>query len=247
MTIDFTPAATAAPRVKQIWSHGRTEASLIVRNGEQAILSLVIPIGLLVLGRFFIDTLGSFEVTVTSVFALAIWSTCFTSLAIATGFERRYNVLERLAATPLGTSGIGLGKAVGVALITVGQLAILGVVALGLGWRPAFDLLHLTVALIATVLAMGCFSGLALALAGTARPEVTLAVANLIYLVGLVAGGVMLPVASYPGWAQPVVSVLPTAALGEALRYGSPLSLLVLLIWCPLALWLARRVFRWTS
>ena len=48
-----------------------------------------------------------------SVLALAVWSSAFTSVAIATGFERRYGVLERLAATPLGRSGLLAGKALG--------------------------------------------------------------------------------------------------------------------------------------
>ena len=62
----------------------------------------------------------------------------FTSVAIATGFERRYGVLERLAATPLGRSGLLAGKAGAVLLILAGQLAVLAAVALALGWRPAF-------------------------------------------------------------------------------------------------------------
>lgn len=247
-TLNFTPSATAAPRSQQVWAHATTEASLILRNGEQALLALVIPMGILVAGRFFGARFGlDFISLVPSVLALAIWSSCFTSLAITTGFERRYNVLERLAATPLGKSGILLGKATAIALITAFQVVVLVIVALLLGWRPEFDVLAIVVAVLACILSAGAFAGMALSLAGTARPELTLAVANLVYLVGVVGGGLLLPVASHPVWAQPIVALLPTGALGEALRSGAPLSLIVLAVWCTGTLVLARKVFRWTS
>lgn len=246
--LDFTPHAQPAPPSVRVWSHARTEAGLILRNGEQALLALVIPTGILVAGRYLGDRIGQgFTATAPSVLALAIWSTCFTTLAIATGFERRYDVLERLAATPLGRSGILMGKACGIALITAGQVAVLALVAVALGWRPTPSPLHVLVGILATVLAMAAFAGLALALAGTARPEITLAVANLVYLLGMVGGGIMLPLSTYPGWAQPVIAVLPTAALGEALRSAAWWAPLSLLAWAAAALLLARKVFRWTS
>ncbi|MDO5735556.1 MAG: ABC transporter permease [Propionibacteriaceae bacterium] len=246
--LNFTPSSGAAPRAAQVWAHATTEAGLILRNGEQALLALVIPIGILVGGRFLGSRLGlDFPTLAPSVLALAIWSTCFTSLAIATGFERRYNVLERLAATPLGRPGILLGKATAIALVTALQVVVLIMVSLSLGWRPAFDAVALGVAVLACLLAAGAFAGLALSIAGTARPEVTLAVANLIYLLALVGGGILLPVAAHPAWARPLVSLLPTAALGEALRSGTAMSLVVLAVWCAGTLVIARKVFRWTS
>ncbi|RMB59725.1 ABC transporter permease [Tessaracoccus antarcticus] len=246
--LDFTPAAGAAPRSRQVWAHATTEASLILRNGEQALLALVIPIGILVAGRFLGSRFGlDFPTLAPSVLALAIWSSCFTSLAISTGFERRYNVLERLAATPLGKSGILLGKATAIALVTGVQLVVLLGVALVLGWRPGLDPVALVIAVVACLLAAGAFAGLALCLAGTARPEITLAVANLVYLIGLVGGGILLPVASHPAWARPIISLLPTAALGEALRNGTAMTLVVLAVWCAGTLVVARKVFRWTS
>ena len=93
---------------------------------------------------------------------------------------------------------------------------------------------------------MGAFAALALSLAGSARPEVTLAVANLVYLVGM-AAGLLLPAARYPGWIGSVVSALPTGALGEAMRSGTALSVLVLMGWFAAGLLLARKVFSWTS
>ena len=252
MSIDFTPDARPAPLGQRVWAHATTEAMLILRNGEQALLAVVIPVAILVGARFFGDRLGlGLDESAPSVLALAMWSSCLTTLAIATGFERRYNVLERMAATPLGRPGILLGKGLGIALITLGQVVVLTAVALALGWRPSPTLGSLIVALIVSLLAMGAFAGLGLAVAGSLRPEATLAVANLLYLVGMPLG-VLLPVSRFPEWAQPVVAALPTGALGEALRaaalgeaLGWPLA--VAALWCAATLALAWKVFTWTS
>lgn len=243
--IDFTPAPSAAPRNSQIWHHGLLEAKLIARNPEQLLLALVIPIGLLLGGRFFGDRLAiDFQTYVWSILALAIWSTCFTTLAITTAFERRYGVLERLNATSLGRSGLLAGKALAMALITLAQLLILFVVALIVGWRP--DTVSAT-GLIAVPLAMGAFAALALAMAGVLRAEATLGLANLIYLVGLGAG-ILVQLAAYPGALQPVMRWLPTMALGESLRGdGGWFEIFVLICWLLGAGALARKVFRWTS
>ncbi len=250
--LDFRPAAAAATPARRIISHGLIEAKLLVRNGEQLLLALVIPVALLLLGHFVGGRFGDLAVLAPSVLALAVWSSSFTSVAIATGFDRRYGVLERLAATPLGKTGLLAGKAVAVALVTIGQLVILAVVGLILGWRPAFGVLPTVIAVASVVLAISCFAGLALALAGTLRAEATLAVANLIYLIFLVGGGIMVPVATYPQLLQPAIQLLPTAALGEALRHASIatlswLPLVVLMVWAAAAVLLARKVFRWTS
>ena len=252
MTMDFSPSAVAAPFGRRVWAHATTEASLILRNGEQALLAVVIPVAILVGGRLFGDRLGlTLQDTAPSVLALAMWSSCLTTLAIATGFERRYNVLERMAATPLGKPGILVGKGLGISLITAGQVTVLAAIAVALGWRPSFTPLSLLVAAIVTVLAMGAFAGLALAIAGSLRPEATLAVANLLYLVGMPLG-ILLPVSRLPGWAQPVVAALPTGALGETLRaaaQGQALGwpVLVAALWCAATLALAWKVFKWTS
>ncbi|NLT29639.1 MAG: ABC transporter permease [Propionibacterium sp.] len=253
-TLDFSPAPGPAPAARRIWAHGRTEAMLLARNGEQLLLALVIPIGLLVLGRFVGDRFGLSDpnLVAPSVFSVAIWSSAFSSLAIATGFERRYGVLERLSSTPLGRTGLIAGKAVSLLLVTAGQLLVLLIVALVLGWRPVLSLPALLVSLVAAVLAVMAFAGWALVLAGRLRAEVTLALGNLIYLIFLIGGAVFLPVAAYPQVVQPVVSALPTAALGEVLRHAAlgevllwPLG--VLSGWAALGLLVSRKVFRWSS
>ena len=248
--IDLSPAPGAAPATRRVLRHALTEAGLLVRNGEQLLLALVIPVGILVLGPLLGDRLGGPDVLVPSVLALAVWSSAFTSVAIATGFERRYGVLERLAATPLGRSGLLAGKAGAVLLVLLGQLLVLVTVGLALGWRPAFTVVSALYAVALVVLAAAAFVSLALLLAGRLRAEVTLAVANLVYVVLLVGGALVVPLDRYPAGLQPVLALLPTAALGEGLRAATtgrvlPASLIVLLIWLLAAAALTRRWFRW--
>lgn len=252
-TLDLSPAPGAAPAGRRIRSHALTEARLLVRNGEQLLLALVIPIAFLVGGRWFGDRLGlDFDTLAPSVLALAIWSTCFTSLAISVGFERRYGVLERLSPTPLGRGGLLLGKALSLLLVTGGQLAVLASVALAMGWRPLGGLVPTLVMVATAVLGAISFAALGLLLGGTLRAEATLGLANLIYLVLLMGGAIMLPVSGYPEAVRPVIALLPTAAVGESLRAWSAAqvswqSLVVGLIWSVLGALAARKAFRWTS
>ena len=253
MSLDFTPAAGAARPWPRVRAHALTEARMISRNHEQQILALVIPLGLLVAARLFGERLGTrLDAVAPGVLALAIWSTAFTSVAISTGFERRYGVLERLAATPLGRTGLLAGKALATIMVAGVQVAILATVALALGWRPEPGLAGSVALLVGVLLALIAFTSFALVLAGTLAPEVVLGLANLIYLIGAGAGGLLVPLASYPSALRPFVSALPTAALGELLRGwasgGSPWwTLPVLAAWAVVLLRIARKVFRWTS
>jgi ABC-2 type transport system permease protein len=249
--LDFTPAPGAAPPVRRILRHGVLEARLLARNGEQLLLALVIPLGILIAGRLAGGRFGPFDVVAPSVLALAVWSTGFTSVAIATAFERRYGVLERLATTPLGKTGLIAGKFFAIILIIVGQMTILAGVAVALGWRPAFTAVSGAAALLLVIMGTATFVCLGLLIAGRLRAEATLGVANLIYVIGLAGGALVVPLERYPATLRPVIQALPTAALGEGLRaaatgYALGWPVIVLAIWLPAAAWVARRGFRWT-
>jgi ABC-2 type transport system permease protein len=251
-TLDLTPAPGAAPASTRIVRHALMEVRLLVRNGEQLLLALIIPLGVLVVGRLAGGRLGTLDQLGPSVLALAVWSSGFTSVAISTGFERRYGVLERLAATPLGRGGLLAGKSLGLALIIIDQLVVLAIAGLILGWRPHFTALSALLALALVVLATATFVCLALLLAGRARAEATLGLANLIYLLALGGGALVIPLARYPAGVRPWIELLPTAALGEGLRAAAAGNVLA---WAPLVLagWLvtaaaaAWKGFRWTS
>jgi ABC-2 type transport system permease protein len=250
--LDLSPAPAPAPPVRRIVRHGLLEARLLIRNGEQLLLALVIPLAILIASRFVNSSFANLELLGPSVLALAVWSSAFTSTAITTAFERRYGVLERLATTPLGKPGLLAGKSLAVIMIMIGQLVILASAALALGWRPSFTPLSALLAVLLVILATATFVCLALFLAGRLRAESVLGVANLIYVILLLGGALIIPIARYPAALRPVIEALPTAALGEGLRAAANGQLLgwpvvVLLAWLVAAGLAAWKGFRWTS
>ncbi|GAA1667128.1 ABC transporter permease [Nonomuraea maheshkhaliensis] len=252
-TLDLTPAPGAAPFGRMVLAQAGAEIRAMLRNGEQLLLTLVIPV--LLLTGFslapLIDVGGGRRVDFLApgVLALAVMSTAFTGQAIATGFERRYGVLKRLGATPLSRSGLMLAKTAAVAGVEVVQAVVIVAVGLALGWRPQGSFLG---AALLVVLGTAAFSGLGLLMAGTLRAEATLAGANLVYLVLLGAGGVMFPLTKFPEGLRPFLEALPISALTGGLRavlsQGAALplaSVAVLAGWAVLSLALVSRTFRW--
>ncbi|MGH8774675.1 MAG: ABC transporter permease [Jiangellaceae bacterium] len=229
------------------------ETRMLLRNGEQLLLTAVIPLVLLVLlvtvpvvdtgpGR-------AVDVLVPGVFALAVMSTAFTSLAIATGYERRYGALKRLGPTPLPRSGLLAAKAATVLVVETVQIALVGGLGLLLGWKPQGSPAAVVVLVCLATLA---FAGLGLLMAGTLRAEATLAGANLVYVLLLVAGGVVVPIDRFPGAIQPVLAATPTGALTEGLRAvlvaGESMpwtNAAVLAAWTLAGFAAAARWFRW--
>jgi ABC-2 type transport system permease protein len=255
----FTPAPGGAALSRMVLAQSRMEARLMLRNGEQLLLAIVIPVivlvgGVAAAGRIGIDLDGhrSVDVLTPGVLALAVMSTAFTSVAIATGFERRYGVIKLLGSSPLPRHGLLLGKVLALLNVVALQLVVLVVVGLVLGWEPT--LTHPPRTVLGLVLAVGlgtaAFGALGLFVAGVLRAEATLALANLVYLLLMAGGGVVLPASTY-GAASPVIAWLPSGALGEAMRAAlvdagvDVRSLLVLAAWAVLGSVLTARTFRW--
>jgi ABC-2 type transport system permease protein len=248
----FTPAPGAAPVGQMLAAQTKMELRLLLRNGEQVGLTLVIP---LLLEFFFnLPLLYSLDgrridFVVPSVFALAVMSASFTGLAIGTGFERKYAVLKRLGATALSRQVLLLGKTCAVLMLQVLQVALLCGLGLILGWRPSGNPLW---AVLLIVIGTFTFGGLGLLLAGTVRAEITLAAANLIWLILLFCGGIAIPLSRYPHAAADVLRYLPSAALSDGLHQvlqhggGFPArELVTLLVWAAVALPAAARWFKW--
>ncbi len=249
----FAPSPGAAPLHRQVLAQAAMETRLMLRNGEQLLLAVVIPVIVLVGGvagasRIGLDlTRAAVDEFAPGVLALAVMSTAFTSLAIATGFERRYGVLKRLGSSPLPRSGLLLGKIGALLLVEALQIVTISAVALALGWDPR---LSVPAALLAVVAGTAAFASLGLFVAGVLRAEATLAAANLVYLLLLAGGAVVLPASAYGGFGD-VARLLPSGALGEALRAASWSgavdwsALLVLLAWAGIGSVLTARTFTW--
>ncbi|RZU25569.1 ABC transporter permease [Streptomyces sp. BK239] len=248
-----TPAPGAAPLPRMIGAQAALETRMLLRNGEQLLLTVVIPTLLLVLFSTvdIVDTGAgkAVDFLAPGVLALAVMSTAFTGQAIATGFERRYGVLKRLAVSPLPRWGLMTAKTLSVLVTEVLQVVLLTVIAFALGWSPHGNPFAV---LLLLVLGTAAFSGLGLLMAGTLKAEATLAAANLVFLLLLVGGGVIVPLDKFPPAAQDVLALLPISALSGGLRdvlqngAGMPWGeLAILAVWAVAGLAAAGRFFRW--
>ncbi|MGW7051984.1 ABC transporter permease [Streptomyces sp. NPDC054887] len=249
----YTPGPGAAPVPRMIAAQTAFETKMLLRNGEQLLLTVIIPALLLVLFSSvdIIDT-GSgpaVDFLAPGVLALAVMSTAFTGQAIATGFERRYGVLKLLGTSPLPRWALMTAKTLSVLVTEVLQVALLTLIAFGLGWSPQGSPFAV---LLLLFLGTAAFSGLGLLMAGTLKAEATLAAANLVFLLLLVGGGVIVPLEKFPDAVQSVLGLLPISALSDGLRdvlqHGVAVpwgSLGILAAWAVLGLGAAARFFRW--
>ncbi|EGG43993.1 transporter ATP-binding subunit [Streptomyces griseoaurantiacus M045] len=249
----YAPRPGAAPLPRMIGAQAALETKMLLRNGEQLLLTAVIPTLLLVLFSSvdIVDT-GKGEAVdflAPGILALAVMSTAFTGQAIATGFERRYGVLKRLAVSPLPRWALMTAKTLSVLVTEALQVVLLTAIAFALGWSPHGNP---GAVLLLLVLGTAAFSGLGLLMAGTLKAEATLAAANLVFLLLLIGGGVIVPLDRFPVAAQDVLGLLPISALSDGLRdvlrdgAGMPWGDLgILAVWAVLGLAAAGRFFRW--
>ena len=249
----YSPKPGAAPVGRMIAAQTALETRMLLRNGEQLLLTVIIPSLLLVLFSTvdIVDTGAdkAVDFLAPGVLALAVLSTAFTGQAIATGFERRYGVLKRLGASPLPRWALMTAKTLAVLVTEVLQIGLLTAIALALGWSPQGN--PASVALL-LILGTAAFSGLGLLMAGTLKAEATLAAANLVFLLLLVGGGVIVPLDRFPEPARSLLELLPISALSDGLRdvlqNGASMpwgNALVLTVWAVLGLGAAAKFFRW--
>ena len=238
----------------RVFNQGRYEAETMLRNGEQLILAVVLPLlGLIALSVTpVLDSYGPSRIDTAApgILALCALSTAFTGQDIATGFDRRYGVLRFLSTTPLGRAGLIAGKVIAVLSVLAIQVVLVSAVALLMGWRPSLP--GLPLALLLLVLGAVAFTSLGLLVAGTVRPEATLAITNLLWILLAGVGGIILPAASLPADVEPFVQLLPSAALGDVMRSAlidtqfNLSATLILLAWTILGSLAAVRWFKWS-
>ena len=241
--------------MKAFLTQTRTELMLSLRNGEQLLVSIAIPLLLLV---FFssVEVLplpdgvdNGVQFLAPGILALAVMSSAMVSLGIGTGFERQYKVLKRLGSTPLGRPRWVAAKIAMVLCLLVIQTLVLVAASFVLGWSPGGTPV---LAPLAILLGASAFGGLGLLMAGTLRGTLTLALANGLYLVLLLLGGMIIPFDQMPGAIGTFGRALPSGALSQVLqsclRDGAPAAgsaWIVLAVWAVLAPAAAARFFRW--
>jgi ABC-2 type transport system permease protein len=220
-------------RAQAVW-----ELQLLLRNGEQILLAFIIPIILLIALQWWSQTTQP----VAAIITVSALATSFTSLAIGTGFERRSGSLRFLATTSMSSLDLLVGKVLAQAVLAIASISVVMVVAWLLGntlpWLPIIILLPL---------GLLTFGSWAFWLAGQFRAEAVLALANGLFLLLIVFGGVVIAPSQVPDPFGMVISVLPTALLADGLRGETavPVAFLGLLAWGVIGAALARRSFKW--
>jgi ABC-2 type transport system permease protein len=237
------------------------ELRLTARRLENLFVTLLLPAVLLV---FFssISILPGAETALPgaqpvdgvlpAILATAIVAAGLVNLGISTGFERSYGVLKRLGASPLTRGQLLSGKVGTIVVVEAVQAVLLVGLAVGLfGWGPGPGWNPVAV-VAAVILGTAAFSAMGLFFAGTLRAEATMALTNALFLLALLLGGLLVPGHQLPGLLGALASLLPTAALADALRIGlgastgdlvGPLALLG--AWAVGMAILTARTFRW--
>ena len=253
----FAPGTFARPSApaslpRMTGAQTRMELALFLRNGEQLLVALVIPVAIL-----FALTAIEFgavpepriDYAITAVLTISVMGTAFTGQAIAVGFDRRYGALKRLGGTPLPPAVIIAGKILATLVLVAGQAVLLGLIAALLGWRPG--LTGLAVGAVAIVLGSVAFSSMGLLLGGTLRAEIVLALANLIWFALMGGAGLAIGVIDLPPAVHDLLVVVPsyalTTALVSAIDGGVPaLAALSLAVWTAVCGGFAVRHFSFT-
>ena len=118
----------AASLPRRVVSQARFEATTMLRNGEQLLLLVILPVMALValtmtdlLDPYRVDGASRADVAVPGILVLCVLSSAFSGQGIQTGFDRRYGVLRQLSTTPLGRSGLIAGKLLAVLAVLAVQ------------------------------------------------------------------------------------------------------------------------------
>lgn len=224
------------------------EIRTTVSNGEQILLILIIPLAALI-GLVFLP-LGfaaeNISQVVGGVVSVSLLATGFTSMAISTGFDRRSGALAYLGTTPLGRPALITGKLFAAIAVAVAAVGIVCAAAVIIDWRPTLATLWL---MPVVILVLAVYVPWALVLASLIRAEATLAVANAIFILAMLFGGVLIPSASLPygafiGW-LPFTAATEVIAGVVSTSEISPVAVGTLLIWALVGIITATRTFRW--
>jgi ABC-2 type transport system permease protein len=247
----FTPRPRQAPTGRMLLAQARIETLLFLRHGEQQLLSLVIPLGLLV--ALSLIPLVPLDDPVQSIYpmtvGIALMSAGFTGQAIAVAFDRRYGALKRIGACGVPRRILISGKVLAVGAAVLVQLVVLTVVALLLGWSPSAT--GALPALLFTVVGVATFTALGLLLGGTLSSELVLALGNTIWFVLMGAAVLTTMDTDIPGPVEAALGVLPSVALTDGLvdaasgSFNLP-ALVVLAAWGVVGGALAVRFFSFT-
>lgn len=246
----FTPSPAAAPRSRILGAQAKIESLLFLRHGEQQLLSMVIPMGLLIGLSVMSRSNPDYDINAiySMALAIALMGAGFTGQAIAVAFDRRYGALKKIGASGVPTWALIGGKIVAVTCVVVLQILVLSVTALILGLE--LSPVGIPIGLLVAILGVATFTSLGLFLGGTLSSEMVLALGNTLWFV-LMGAAVFATMASAGASSQWLLA-LPSVALMEAFHDAAALGQInwvaagVLTVWGVLGAAAARKFFSFT-
>lgn len=241
---------------RPVRAQAAAELRLVLRQGEAALLTIVIPvIGLVLFANVHLlpvpPGISRVNFILNGAIAFGIMASGMVSQSITVAFDRSYGVLKRLGATPLGRGGVIAAKMVAVAALELIELVLLLAVGTALGWHPAGNPL---IFVLGWLLATAAFAGVGLLLGGTLRAELVLGLSTLLWLLLLGLGAMIIPLGSLPAPVALLARALPAASTSTVLLHGiaaggpPPLwAWISLAAWAIVAPLVAARLFRWSA
>jgi ABC-2 type transport system permease protein len=231
------------------------ELSLNVRNGEQLLLVVVIPVAIFLAATTtnFLPTLADSPATaLATVLTVSVLASAFTSVAISTAFERRSGALLYMSTTPLGKSDVVVAKVIATMFTVILSCGAVFIAALVTSFG-SITALALMLPLTLIILIGGAVAGAswALTLASILRAEGVLALANAIFVVAILFGGILIPLDQLPDvWANIAQFLLPGALamaltsvlVEEAIDISASVTVF---IWAIVGTIVASKSFRW--
>ncbi|HEX7102951.1 MAG TPA: ABC transporter permease [Nitrolancea sp.] len=241
-------------QMKALMAQTKMELMLTFRQFEGMLITVIFPPVLLI----FFAGIGvkpssadrPIDFLLPGMLALAVMSTGLVSLSIRTAYERNYGVLKRLGSTPLSRGQLLIAKIISVIAVDILDIIILiGIAYFFFDWHPTGAL---PIAIFALILGTATFSSFGLMLAGSVRPETTLAAANTLFFLFLLLGGIAWPLDKLPSFLSVPARIFPSSAFADALRDSlaknpsfSLWNILILAAWGVVTLAIASRTFRW--
>ena len=217
--------------MSRVLAQARFDLGTWLRNGEQAVLNVLLPL-LALAGSSHIQMTGETRAVAITVFAISTSS--FAGIAIATAFDRRAGALRIFGISPLGRRGFVQARlltAVTISAVQVAALHVLAVVA-HIDFSMPLQMLW-----VAPLLATAWLSS-ALFLASVLRAEAVLALANLLFIASMASVWLTLESRSWISFTN------PSAAAFHA-GLGDMQSLAAVGIWALLTTIAAISSFRW--
>ncbi|MDI3258025.1 MAG: ABC transporter permease [Kyrpidia sp.] len=216
----------AALYLLHVWTLIELEIRKLRKDPTELFMRAVQPaLWLLVFGQAFsrIGMIPTGGLTYLAFLTPGILSQSVTFIAIFYGisiiWERETGQLQKFLTTPMQRSAMFLGKMFGASVRSIGQAAMVLILALVLGVRILWSPGRVAGALVTVILGAVFFSGMSMVLAALLKTrERMMGIGQVITMPLFFSSNALYPISVMPGWLRVVAAVNPMSYLVDGLR-----------------------------